>query len=31
MDKIEREKSTVKIMIALYCKKKEGNKTLSAP
>ncbi len=28
MDKIEREKSTVKIMIALYCKKKEGNKTL---
>ena len=28
MNKIEREKYTVSLMIQLYCRKKEGNKTL---
>ena len=28
MNKIEREKYTVSLMIRLYCRKKEGNKTL---
>ncbi len=28
MERIEREKHTVELMIRLYCKKKEGNKEL---